>query len=114
MFGLDSVYCVEDKSSEKCFYDALVESYYEVNADYGKVIEDEEVRYKISKIELTGIGTCLDSCSVDSLDAAIDSFIKATNKDYIKSRFCCLNEENVIKAAEIGFESIITICEKNF
>ena len=113
-FGEETVYCIEESSNKKCLYEALSEIYYELKIDYEKIIEDEVRKYKIDKVEITGIGTCTDNCSGIDKMQAIRDFIKAIDKPCVNTRYCCLYEENVVNAYEIGFRTITIMCEKNF
>lgn len=75
-------------------------------------IQDEKFKYEIGKIELIGIGRCIDNFYENIEEDAINIFSYIVKKYNIKTKYYCLKEENIIDVAQFGFRSINVIDSK--
>ena len=98
---------VEDDIGDKsCLFNALVELENIVFSSYYKVLETEFERVRIKKIEVIGIGRCIDNCSTVSKEIGIKYFSRVSKNPNIVTKYFTLTEESFIQAATIGFRSI--------
>lgn len=102
----DKFLCDENVENKACLFDTLVELDNLISEVYMKTKEEEKERIRINKIDIIGIGTCIDTCSKVTKDVGIDHFCKVISKTRITTKYCCITERDFIKAAEIGFHSI--------
>lgn len=105
-FNNSMFWCDNNTSDMACLYDALVKLEDIVSKKYMVVEENETEKVRIDKIEVIGIGTCKDNCSITSKEKGIDCFCQILNKPNITTKYFCLTEETFMDAAEIGFRSI--------
>ena len=105
-FDDNSLLSEDNEQNAICLYDALKALEDLVNKEYMVIHEKEFERERINQIEIIGIGTCKDNCSVVSKEEGIESFCNVAKKLNITTKYFCITEESFVSAAEIGFHSI--------
>lgn len=108
----ESIICSSESINESCLYDVLSKMKNIMNFYLDKDIEREKAIYTIDSIEIIGVGTCTDNCSISDKEKSIQDFNLAISNDKVKTKYFCLTEKNLINAAELGFHSIIAIDRK--
>ncbi len=108
-FTDEDMQCSPEANTDVAFYDALVEVACIINKYHMKTSETETAKEKISSVDVIGIGTCRDTCSILPKDFCIREFNNAIKKENITTRFYCLTEDSFLDAAEVGFRSIGSI-----
>jgi len=111
LFDVSAMECCElfvndDLGEKSCLYDALFALERIVFDSYCKVLETEEERIRINKIEIMGIGRGFDNCSLDSKESGINCFSKIAKNPNVMTKYFSLTEESFIDIAIIGFRSI--------
>lgn len=102
----------DDINDNTCLYDALEELEKIIGYAYMQKISRKDETIRINKIEVIGIGTCIDNCSKASKRSAIDCFCRILEKSNVTTKYFCLTEESFLAAAEIGFRSVGAISRK--
>lgn len=98
---------VEDDVGDKaCLFNALVALENIVSDSYNKVLETENERMRIKKIEVIGIGRCVDNCSTVSKEIGMEYFSRMIKNFNILTKYFTLTEESFVQTATIGFRSI--------
>ncbi len=105
-FNDSSLLSGDNEQNTVCLYDALKALEDLVNKEYMVTHEKEFERERVNQIEVIGIGTCKDNCSVVSREVGIESFCNVAKKPNITTKYFCITEESFVNAAEIGFHSI--------
>ena len=95
-----------DVGDKACLFNALVALENIVFNSYYKVLETEYERMRIKKIEVIGIGRCVDNCSTVSKEIGMEYFSRITKNPNIVTKYFTLTEESFIQVATIGFRSI--------
>lgn len=103
-----------NKEGKACFYDALTKLASELSINYLSTIEGKDKKYKINSIDVIGMGRCLDNCSKIGKFESIGQFFDSVYNKNINTKYFCLLEENIVNAAEVGFNTIGVIKIKPF
>lgn len=96
----------EMAGEKACLFDALVQLEKLVSSKYFSTEEKTNERVLIDSVEIIGVGTCRDNCSVASKEEALDCFYKVASKTKVVTKYYCLTDEYFMGAAEVGFHSI--------
>ena len=99
----------DDMGEKACLYDALLELEQVVSKKYMRMQEKEKEKILIDQIEIIGIGTCKNDGSKATKDFGIGCFSRVLSKPKMVTKYFCLTDENVVRAAEVGFHSIGSI-----
>ena len=105
-FNSSELLSLEDLGDTACLFDALIALESVVDKKYKNVEELENKKIRISRVEVIGIGRCIDNCSTSSIETGIESFCRVARRDDVITKYFCLSEESFIAAATIGFRSI--------
>lgn len=110
-FGVLDNFCNrEDLGDSKCLFDAIVELEDFITGIQNEVIEESiNMEDKITKIDVIGIGSCSDNCSIASEDTAMETMKKISQIEGVVTKYLCYKEEYFPQAASIGFHSIASI-----
>lgn len=108
----ESISCSSESINDSCLYDVLSKMKNIINFYLNNDIEREKEIYTIDSIELIGVGTCTDNCSMSDQEKSIQDFNLAISNNKIKTKYFCLTEKNLINAAELGFHSIMAMERK--
>lgn len=98
--------CSEEAGDEVCFYDALIALEQVISENLNLLKIEELKRTKITKIDIIGIGTCTDNCSVTEKEKALEAFSKKAKLMDVTTKYFCISEDYFMNAAETGFHSI--------
>ena len=88
-FEIEDVLLKPGTSNERCWYDALMAAADVITANYLKTEENEKEIIEINKIELVGVGSCTDTCSVTERKVALEKFSKALKAANITGNYFC-------------------------
>ena len=100
------------KGDKACLYDALIELEKLVSKAFRSTIDGEKEIIQIDSVEIIGMGTCIDNCSITEKAVAINTFSKMARSPFISTKYFCITEQDFTKAAEIGFRSIGAVVGK--
>ena len=105
-FDVNELFCKEDIGEKACFFDALLVLDVAIAKYYQKFERIKFKRVKIDKVDVIGIGTGIDNESVVNMEKGIESFERVLGLENVTTKYFCINEENFISVAAIGFRSI--------
>lgn len=105
-FDVNELFCKEDIGEKACFFDALLVLDGTIAKYYQKFERIKFKRVKIHKVDVIGIGTGINNASVVNMEKGIESFERVLGLENVTTKYFCINEENFISVAAIGFRSI--------
>lgn len=103
---LNKLLNAEDISDNKCLYEALLPLEDMVFAYNKKLIEEEDRKLFIDRIDIIGIGSCTDVGSKVSKTVATACFARTVRISSVSTKYFCFSDATFVDAASIGFRSI--------
>lgn len=105
-FNGDMLFDDDSVGDNACFYDAICIMEEVVDENYKKTKDLKGKRVRIQNIDIIGLGTCRDNCSISTSKIAGENFRTVAKHTDVTTKYFCLKEDSFIAAATIGFHSI--------